>query len=157
MVSLEKYNLKRNFSKTKEPKGKIVIAKGSQPIFVVQKHQASTLHYDFRLEIEGVLKSWAVPKGPSMEVGLRRLAVLTEDHPLSYASFEGEIPKGNYGAGKVQVWDKGIFSNLKSEDLIDLFDKGRLEINLKGKKLKGSFALIKTNKNWLLFKMKEKS
>lgn len=120
------------------------------PIFVVQKHSATHLHWDFRLEIEGVLKSWAVPKEPPAEKGIKRLAVQVEDHPLSYADFEGEIPEGNYGAGKVEIWDSGEF---------EIMDKkpGKIVFTLHGKKLKGDYVLLqfgKEKKNWLFFKKK---
>ena len=128
-------------------------------IFVVQKHQARNLHYDFRLKIGRVLKSWAVPKKPEGKKGEKRLAVETEDHPLSYATFHGEIPTGNYGAGKVEIWDKGSFKNLKNISMRKAYDEGHIEVNLKGGKLKGNFALVNTKfngnkKNWLLIKIK---
>jgi DNA ligase D-like protein (predicted 3'-phosphoesterase) len=125
-------------------------------IFVVQKHHASHLHYDFRLEINGVLKSWAVPKGPSCKVNEKRLAILTEDHPLSYAKFEGVIPDGEYGAGKVEIWDNGTFENGKKEALKNCFKKGELSIILHGKKLCGHYVLYNFKEdNWLLIKQKE--
>ncbi len=158
-MSLKEYKKKRDFSKTKEPKGKKKSSKKN--IFVVHKHNASNLHYDFRLEINGVLKSWAIPKGPSLNPKDKRLAIETEDHPIEYADFEGTIPEGEYGAGTVMVWDKGSFEN-KSEDKKKkkeispkkAYDNGHLTFELKGKKLKGEFSLIKTKRNnqWLLIK-----
>jgi DNA ligase D-like protein (predicted 3'-phosphoesterase) len=119
------------------------------PRFVVQLHHARHLHYDFRLEMDGVLKSWAVPKGPPTQPGVRRLAVMVEDHPLSYIEFEGVIPEGMYGAGKVEIWDKGTYT-LKSRST------SKLEFILDGEKLKGEYVLIKFkgNENWLLIKKK---
>lgn len=117
-------------------------------IFVIQKHYATTLHFDFRLEIGNVLKSWAIPKTPPTDKGIKRLAILTEDHPLDYADFEGIIPKGNYGAGKVDIWDKGKFTLIENQN-------NKIVINLKGSKLKGKYCLIKLKdqeKNWILFK-----
>jgi len=158
-MSLKEYKKKRDFSKTKEPKGKKKSTKKN--IFVVHKHNASNLHYDFRLEIDGTLKSWAIPKGPSLNPKDKRLAIETEDHPIDYADFEGIIPEGEYGAGAVIVWDKGTFEN-KSEDKKKkkeisskkAYKDGHLIFKLKGKKLKGEFALIKTKRNnqWLLIK-----
>ncbi len=161
-MSLSVYNKKRNFSKTPEPKGKSVTKNSFR--FVVQRHDATRLHYDFRLELGGVLKSWAVPKGPSMNSADKRLAVMVEDHPVSYIHFEGEIPEGNYGAGTVQVWDKGLFFpiNKKQEKLterqaIQALWKGELKLFMKGEKLEGEFVLVrlgkeKDEKNWLLIK-----
>jgi len=119
------------------------------PRFVVQRHHATHLHYDFRLEMDGVLKSWAVPKEPPTKPGIRRLAVMVEDHPLSYIDFEGIIPEGMYGAGKVEIWDKGTYT-LKSRST------NKIEFTLHGDKLKGDYALImfKGDKNWLLIKKK---
>ena len=122
-----------------------------QPIFVIQKHHARNLHYDFRLEMDGVLKSWAVPKEPPSEAGIKRLAVQVEDHDLGYVDFEGEIPEGEYGAGKVEIWDKGIY------ELIDR-KKKKIVFDLHGERLKGRYTLVqfgKEEKNWLLFKAKE--
>lgn len=161
-MSLADYKKKRNFQKTTEPKG--VKAKPSkQLIFVVQKHDASHLHYDFRLELDGVLKSWAVPKGPSLNPDDKRLAMMVEDHPFDYKDFEGTIPKGNYGAGEVIVWDNGVYipvgggTNLaENEKLVKkALKKGDLKFVLLGKKLKGEFALVKMHKDeksWLLIK-----
>ena len=164
--SLRKYRSKRTFDNSPEPKGDTKTPKrGKHPIFVIQKHDASHLHYDFRLEIDGVLKSWAVPKGPSTDPHEKRLAVETEDHPMEYATFEGVIPEGHYGAGPVIVWDTGTFDNIKEKDgkLIPLkqcYKNGQIEVELHGKKLKGGYALIHTSmggdkKQWLLIKMND--
>ena len=148
-MSLTQYKKKRKFSKTPEPKGKV--KKSKKPIFVIQRHNASHLHWDLRLEINGVLKSWAVPKQPPTRKKLKRLAIATEDHPLDYATFEGTIPKGHYGAGTVKIWDKGKFELIEKT-------KEKIEFKLSGKKLKGKYVLIKANiggekKNWLFFKI----
>lgn len=160
---LGKYKEKRNFKETPEPfTGKK--AKSEMPRFVVQKHNASRLHYDLRLEVDGVLKSWAVPKGPSIDYTQKRLAVPTEDHPLDYLDFEGTIPEGNYGAGTVIVWDTGTYRNLKERDGQEIpmektIEDGHVEFMLDGHKLKGAYALIHTGqkgrKFWLFFKMKD--
>lgn len=146
-MSLKKYWQKRKFDKTTEPKGKVVKTKKQR--FVVQEHQARNLHWDFRLEMAGVLKSWAVPKGVPKKVGLKRLAVQTENHPVDYINFSGIIPKGSYGAGTVKIFDKGMY---------ELIDRGRDKIifDLSGKKLKGKYSLIKFRKpnQWLLFRMR---
>ena len=152
---LEKYNKKRNFSKTPEPEGNMDQSKvDTRPLrFVVQKHDASRLHYDFRLETEeGVLKSWAVPKGISLDPKVKRLAVLTEDHPLEYLLFEGIIPEGSYGAGTVIVWDTGNYTS--EQEISDQFIKGKITFTLFGQKIKGRFSLIKTTRanQWLLIK-----
>jgi len=159
-MSLNKYSEKRNFSSTNEPKAEIGSLK-NELIFVVQKHAASHLHYDFRLEMGGVLKSWAIPKGPSMNPADKRLAIMVEDYPYSYKDFEGIIPEGNYGAGKVIVWDYGAYTleenpekveNRFNEGLI----KGHINFVLKGHKLKGEFSLVKLKGKqenaWLLIK-----
>jgi len=163
-MSLTTYKNKRNFSNTAEPEGGK--SKKGTHIFVVQRHHASRIHYDFRLEVAGVLKSWAVPKGPSLNPGDKRLAMHVEDHPYDYKDFEGEIPAGNYGAGTVYIWDKGSFELLHADGKD--FDKtalkeikeGNLKIVLKGKKLKGEFALVKMKgreeNSWLLLKHKDK-
>ncbi|MCB1081451.1 MAG: DNA ligase [Chlamydiia bacterium] len=152
---LAHYAKRRNVKKSKEPQAKVVTSKGN-PAFVVQQHAARRMHYDVRLEVGGVLKSWAVPKGPSLNPGVKRLAVLTEDHPLSYKNFEGRIPEGEYGAGAVLVWDRGKYRNLKEGTMQTAFRKGRIEVFLKGKKLYGGFALVRfQGKNWLLIKMKD--
>ncbi|WP_424356989.1 DNA polymerase ligase N-terminal domain-containing protein [Methanocella sp. MCL-LM] len=161
---LEPYREKREFTRTPEPYGQEE-RPGSQPVFVVQKHDASHLHYDFRLEVGGVLKSWAIPKGPSSDPTVKRLAMPTEDHPVDYARFEGTIPEGNYGAGTVMVWDIGTYSNLREAKpaggqatMEKAVSDGKIEIKLDGKKLKGNYALIRTGlqgKGWLFFKMKD--
>ena len=145
-MSLEKYQAKRKFDKTSEPSGGIEGAGKSR--FVIHRHQARHLHYDFRLEMDGVLKSWAVPKGVPAEPGVRRLAVQVEDHPIGYIDFAGTIPEGEYGAGTVEIWDKGKFELGKKA--VD-----RLEFSLRGEKLSGDYVLIHTdNENWLLIKRK---
>jgi len=162
-MGLGAYRRKRTFSKTTEPKGKQELPKKIKShLFVVQKHDASHLHYDFRMAIGKALKSWAIPKGPTNSTKSKRLAILTEDHPMEYANFEGIIPKGNYGAGVVMVWDKGSYKNLKKDKagkempIEDCFKKGRIEIFLKGKKMKGAYALVRfRGKNWLMVKMKD--
>ncbi|PBJ14381.1 DNA ligase D [Flavobacterium sp. ACN6] len=163
-MSLSKYNQKRDFKQTREPKGKIEKS-ADELIFVVQKHAASHLHYDFRLEMNGVLKSWAVPKGPSMDPEVKRLAMMVEDHPYSYKDFEGTIPEGNYGAGNVIVWDNGTYTSDEKttsdeKQLLADLKKGRLSFILKGKKLKGEFSLVKLHGKqenaWLLIKKQDK-
>jgi bifunctional non-homologous end joining protein LigD len=163
-MTLTLYKKKRDFKKTPEPAGKNGEAK-STLTFVVQRHAASHLHYDFRLEMEGVLKSWAVPKGPSMVAGEKRLAVMVEDHPLEYGKFFGEIPKGNYGAGTVDIWDSGTYSPMENVSgkkaeklLLEQLKNGDLKIVMNGKYLKGAFALVKMKgqqKYWLLIKKKD--
>ncbi|PPU68961.1 non-homologous end-joining DNA ligase [Xanthomonas pisi] len=154
-MSLHDYNTKRRFDQTPEPAGDTPARAGKQPIFVVQLHHASSRHYDFRLEADGVLKSWAVPKGPSLRVGEKRLAVQVEDHPLSYASFEGDIPQGHYGAGHVDVFDHGHWQC--EGDALAALEAGKLEFELQGTLLRGGFALVRTQMRggkpqWLLFK-----
>lgn len=159
------YNEKRDFTKTKEPQ-EVKTNKDSKDgnIFVIQKHDATNLHYDFRLEIDGTLKSWSVPKGPSINPSIKRMAIPTEDHPMGYAKFEGVIPKGQYGGGTVMLWDSGTYENLKKDEngnpisLSDSYKMGSLEFQLNGKKLKGDYALVKMKggkmkDNWLLIKM----
>jgi DNA ligase D-like protein (predicted 3'-phosphoesterase) len=145
-LALESYKKKRNLSRTPEPGPKI--EKTERNRFVVQEHRATRLHWDFRLELDGVLKSWAVPKGPPEEPGLRRLAVEVEDHPVDYITFEGTIPQGGYGAGAVKIWDKGTFKlKRRTKDLYEFW--------LKGKRLNGKYALVRfKEKNWLLLKTK---
>ncbi|GAA0884390.1 hypothetical protein GCM10009120_29880 [Sphingobacterium siyangense subsp. cladoniae] len=166
-MALDKYRKKRSEDKTPEPFG----GKGSgkELIFVVQKHDASHLHYDFRLEMDGVLKSWAVPKGPSLDPDVKRLAMMVEDHPYDYRNFEGIIPKGQYGGGTVIVWDTGTYEaaepvegDLKKQEKILLHQlySGKLKIKLNGEKLKGEFALVKAyggqENSWLLMKLDDK-
>jgi DNA ligase D-like protein (predicted 3'-phosphoesterase) len=163
--SLKEYFEKRDFRRTEEPKGGDR-GPSDQPIFVIQKHAASSLHYDFRLEVDGVLKSWAVPKGPSTDPSEKRLAVPTEDHPLEYADFEGVIPEGEYGAGTVLVWDAGRYHNLRAEkeddgaaSMEESLEQGKVEVWLEGEKLTGGYALVRTGKGddarWLLIKMRD--
>ena len=156
---LKTYRRKRDFDETAEPSGaERVPASGNS--FVVQKHVASHLHYDFRLEMDGVLKSWAVAKGPSVDPAVKRLAIQVEDHPLAYGGFEGTIPKGQYGGGTVMLWDRGTWE--PTEDPHDGYRKGRLKFRLKGDKMKGLWALVRMkprpgdrNPNWLLIKDKD--
>ncbi|HET9431762.1 MAG TPA: DNA polymerase ligase N-terminal domain-containing protein [Chitinophagaceae bacterium] len=162
-MALNTYKKKRDFKISPEPRGKA----GAKNLFrfVVQRHDATRLHYDFRLELGGVLKSWAVPKGPSMNPADKRLAVMVEDHPVEYIEFHGEIPEGNYGAGTVRIWDKGVYLPVNQDlekiserqALMDI-KKGELKFFLKGKKIKGGFVLVRMNKdekNWLLIKHKD--
>ena len=161
-MTLERYNEKRNFSRTREPEATIEKSQ-KKLIFVVQKHAASHLHYDFRLEMEGVLKSWAIPKGPSMNPSNKRLAIRVEDHPYHYKDFEGTISEGNYGAGKVIVWDAGTYflseesvEGLLEDKLKKGLQQGHFRFVLQGKKLKGEFSLVrlkgKQENAWLLIK-----
>ena len=151
---LDKYLKKRNFTVTPEPTGGGSL--GTGPRFVVQKHDATRLHYDFRLEVDGVLVSWAVPRGPSFDPRQKRLAVLTEDHPMDYAGFEGYIPDGEYGGGPVIVWDAGIYHNLSSRSMADGLRHGHVKVWLEGEKLQGGFALTRTDgKQWLMVKVRD--
>ncbi len=169
MSGLDSYRSKRDFSKTGEPggseEGVTFDWARRRPIFVIQEHDASTHHFDFRLEVDGVLKSWAVPKGPSTDPRDKRLAVPTEDHPLAYADFEGCIPEGEYGAGTVIVWDRGSYDNLKEAgdngksvpSVAEQIDAGHVTVRLHGEKLAGGYALVRTGSGedarWLLVKM----
>ena len=164
-MALKDYNYKRKFDETSEPKGKTKKSK-DKLIFVIQRHAASRLHYDFRLEMEGVLKSWAVPKGPSLDPKDKRFAMMVEDHPYDYKDFEGNIPEGNYGAGQVEVWDSGTYEPLEEntklsdeKELLKELHAGSLKFILHGKKLKGEFALVKMkntdDNSWLLIKHKD--
>src|ERR1700709_2571579 len=167
-MGLQKYAEKRDFNKTKEPTSGRSKDK-DKLMFVIQKHDASRLHYDFRLEMDGVLKSWAVPKGPSTDPKTKRLAMMVEDHPFDYRNFEGIIPTGNYGAGTVIVWDQGTYEpddnigadkKTADKDLLKQLKAGTLKFTLYGKKLKGSYALVKTygrgENSWLLIKHRDK-
>jgi DNA ligase D-like protein (predicted 3'-phosphoesterase) len=146
-LSLDEYWRKRDFQKTTEPKGELKL--GDERIYVIQKHAATHLHFDLRLEMDGVLKSWAIPKEPPTVHGVKRLAVQVEDHPVGYAGFEGTIPDGEYGAGTVEIWDKGTYG------LIDR-KENKLIVEINGAKLKGAYVLVrlKDKKNWLFFKKK---
>jgi bifunctional non-homologous end joining protein LigD len=165
-MGLTEYAAKREFEKTPEPKPRVQ-QEESRLVFVVHKHAARALHYDLRLELEGVLKSWAVPKGPSLDPSLKRLAVMVEDHPLDYKEFEGVIPEGSYGAGSVIIWDRGFYHHPSTRDenesgklLLDGFRKGDMKFVLEGEKLHGEFALVKTKrdgKSWLLLKKKDRN
>lgn len=164
MSRLSPYHKKRDFKITSEPKGRIVKAAGKERRFVIQRHDATRLHYDLRLELDGVYKSWAVTKTPSLDPSVKRLAVEVEDHPLDYGTFEGTIPEGQYGGGTVQLWDRGTWrpqSNTPERDL----EKGHIKIILDGERMKGKWALIrlrekeknmrpgrKIRHNWLLIK-----
>lgn len=159
-MPLEEYRNKRDFRKTPEPFAR-TRRSGSRRIFVVQKHDASRLHYDFRLEINGVLVSWAVPKGPSLNPADKRLAIMTEDHPVEYADFEGVIPEGQYGAGTVLVWDKGKYDVSDGPSAEQQVARGEIKTVLDGKKLRGGFVLVRIGKpsadpvqkeRWLLIK-----
>jgi bifunctional non-homologous end joining protein LigD len=159
-MALDRYIKKRNFSTTPEPPGKKRITSSKKLRFVVQEHHATQLHFDFRLEMEGVLKSWAVPKGPSLDPKDKRLAMHVEDHPRAYGSFHGSIPAGNYGAGEVRIWDSGTYETVSGESPLAELRSGNLKIILQGKKLKGEFHLIQMHRDgeekaWLLFKHKD--
>jgi DNA ligase D-like protein (predicted 3'-phosphoesterase) len=159
---LKRYEEKRDTSRTPEPFGG---KPGDAPVFVIQKHDARSLHYDFRLEADGVLLSWAVPKGPSTDTRDKRLAIHVEDHPIDYADFEGIIPEGEYGAGAVIVWDRGTYRNLMAEkdeplSVVESLDAGHVEVWLEGEKLRGGYALVKMNRGenqWLLVKMDDEA
>ncbi len=159
---LKEYHQKRNFDRTAEPFGKDKNDSDSH-IFVIQKHRASRLHYDFRIETDGTLKSWAIPKGPSTDPSEKRLAIRTEDHPLEYADFEGVIPKEEYGGGTVMVWDAGTYRLIEDDknggSIRRAFEKGEVKIRLDGKKLRGGYVLIHTrgrgDNQWLLIKLKD--
>jgi len=149
-MGLKRYQSKRDFTKTPEPKGEKTTT--NKKIYVIQEHHATHLHWDLRLEMGGVLKSWAVPKEPPREAGVRRLAVPVEDHPIDYAGFQGVIPEGQYGAGEVVIWDKGTYEPVS-------ISESKIVVNIDGEKLKGEYCLIKTRfqgkNSWLFFKMKK--
>ena len=154
-MPLERYRAKRDFKRTAEPRGGR--ARGRRgPMFVIQKHAARRLHYDLRLEVDGVLRSWAVPKGPSTDPREKRLAVEVEDHPLSYGDFEGVIGEGNYGAGSVIVWDTGRYRNLGEAAMSDALERGHASVWLEGHKLRGGYTLQRTRPGqWLLIKRRD--
>lgn len=159
-MPLTSYHKKRNFAKTSEPRGRD--AASNKHRFVVHEHHATQLHFDFRMEMEGVFKSWAVPKGPSMNPSEKHLAVMVEDHPIEYGSFEGTISEGEYGAGEVRIWDKGTYKAVGETPIEQQLKDGKLTFILKGKKLKGEFHMVKMEgrrmsdhagaNNWLLIK-----
>lgn len=163
-MPLREYRRKRDFKKTKEPKAVKKSSQGKAPRFVIQKHAARSLHYDLRLEYRGVLLSWAVPKGPPRKKGLKRLAIQVEDHPLSYGDFEGTIPEGEYGAGTVEIWDKGMYLmkdvETRSESEKQMrkgLKRGNISVTFSGKKMKGDYSLIHLKRSdqkklWILFK-----
>ena len=161
--SLVDYRRKRDFSTTREPEGRVSGSRKGVLRFVVQKHAASHLHFDFRLELDGVMKSWAVPKGPSYDPSVRRLAMQVEDHPIEYNTFEGIIPKGQYGGGTVMLWDRGTFGPESGggEDALRAgYDKGDLKFTLHGRRLRGSWVLVRMRREaeraqWLLIKHRD--
>ena len=154
-MALTEYKKKRKFDKTPEPGPETKRTKSGR-MFVIQKHRATALHYDFRLEADGVLKSWAVPKGPSLDPKVKRLAMQVEDHPVDYAKFEGVIPEGEYGGGTVMVWDYGTYKPEDTTNVSEAIRKGELKFSLNGKKLKGSWVLVRTReRQWLLMKHRD--
>jgi bifunctional non-homologous end joining protein LigD len=160
-MALEEYAAKRRFENTPEPPPRQPSGKAAaKPYFCVQRHDATRLHYDFRLEIGGVLKSWAVPKGPTLDPGVKHFAAHVEDHPLEYGGFEGNIPKGNYGAGSVMLWDRGAFDLLGDTSGPDQIARGDLKFRLHGEKLNGEYALVHMKgrgkgNEWLLIKKRD--
>lgn len=166
MTRLSDYNAKRDFSKTREPRGKVGARGGKALRFVIQRHDATRLHYDLRLELDGVYKSWAVTKTPSLDPAVRRLAVEVEDHPIDYGTFEGIIPEGEYGGGTVQLWDRGTWMPESREAPEASLEKGHLKFELKGERMHGGWALVrmkdhptnsraKVRHNWLLIKERD--
>ncbi len=162
-MSLTEYQKKRDFAKTPEPgAGKVSSSRAGGGMFCVQRHDASHLHYDFRLEIDGALKSWAVPKGPSLDPTVKHFAAHVEDHPVAYGDFEGNIPKGEYGGGSVMLWDRGTFSLIGDEPGEAQIERGDLKFELFGEKLRGTWAIVKMkgaggkkDNAWLLIKKKD--
>src|SRR5512133_3065595 len=161
--SLATYRAKRDFDQTAEPSGKAAVATAPELRFVIQRHDATRLHYDLRLELDGVFKSWAVTRGPSLDPKVKRLAVEVEDHPLEYGDFEGTIPKGEYGGGTVMLWDRGFWVTEDGGDADRALRKGELKFTLAGEKLKGSWVIVRMRqdrehgkrKNWLLIKHRD--
>lgn len=162
-MSLQEYARKRDFSKTPEPKpGGEVQSAAQSGRFFIQRHNATRLHYDFRLEIDGTLKSWAVPKGPSLDPTVKHLAAMVEDHPLDYGDFEGNIPKGEYGGGSVMLWDRGTFELIGEESGLDQIARGDLKFRLHGEKLNGTWAIVHMKNRgkgneWLIIKKKDEA
>src|SRR5437867_7972803 len=166
-AKLAEYRRKRDFKKTPEPGPAGPTSDEANLVFVVQQHAASRMHWDFRLEVDGVLKSWPLPKGPSLDPSVKRLAVMTEDHPYEYRTFEGVIPKGEYGGGQVIVWDEGVYTPDEggvfswddkeegSRRMLDGIEKGKLSFTLRGHKLQGSFTLLRTKQGWLFIKHRD--
>ncbi|MDQ1469673.1 MAG: hypothetical protein QOJ99_1153 [Bryobacterales bacterium] len=159
-MALEEYASKRDFTKTPEPGPSKAATHGHR--FFIQRHDASHLHYDFRLEIDGVLKSWAVPKGPSLDPTVKHFAAMVEDHPLDYGDFEGNIPKGNYGGGSVMLWDRGTYELIGDETAAEQIARGDLKFRLHGEKLNGTWALVRMKgkgkgNEWLLIKKKDEA
>src|ERR1700693_6302209 len=158
-MSLEEYRRKRTFEKTPEPAGKEKTAEGNR--FFIQRHSARRLHYDLRLEMNGVLRSWALPHGPTLDPAIKRLAVLVEDHPMEYGNFEGTIPAGNYGAGGMILWDRGTYEWAGEKSPEEQWKAGDLKIKFHGQKIVGEFALVRTKRvrgkkeDWLLIKKKD--
>lgn len=163
-MPLEEYRKKRRFGETPEPSGRHRRTDRKAPMFVVQKHDATSLHYDFRLEIDGTLASWAVPRGPSLNPAEKRLAIITEEHPLEYADFEGVIPEGHYGAGAIMVWDRGTYDLFDEPSAAEQLARGEIKVVLHGRKLQGGFVLVHSGgrsnspsgaKRWLLIKHRD--
>lgn len=161
-MSLDEYKRKRDFTVTPEPAGKTVKSPTHTGRYFIQRHNATRLHYDFRLEIAGTLKSWAVPKGPSLDPAMKHLAAMVEDHPLDYGDFEGNIPKGQYGGGSVMLWDRGTFELIGEESGLEQIERGDLKFRLHGEKLQGTWALVHMKNRgkgneWLIIKKKDEA
>ncbi len=159
-MSLKEYARKRSFQSTPEPKPAEPPIPAAGRTFCVQRHDATRLHYDFRLEVDGTLKSWAIPKGPTLDPAAKRLAAMVEDHPLDYGGFEGNIPAGNYGAGSVMLWDRGTYELLGDKPAQEQLARGDFKFKLHGEKLKGEFAIVHMKvrgkgNDWLLIKKKD--